>query len=82
MKKILVLNGPNINMLGIRETGVYGTATYDDLCEMIRRKAEELHNHISNRLLIPNYPIGRITTDSLNVAVATAITVAEFRRRG
>ena len=42
MKKILVLNGPNINMLGIRETGVYGTATYDDLCGMIRKKAEEL----------------------------------------
>ena len=43
MKKILVLNGPNINMLGVRETGVYGTATYKDLCEMIRKKAEELH---------------------------------------
>ena len=42
MKKILVLNGPNINMLGIREPGVYGTSTYEDLCEMIRKKAEEL----------------------------------------
>ena len=42
MKKIVVLNGPNINMLGIRETGVYGTAGYEDLCEMIRKKAEEL----------------------------------------
>ncbi len=42
MKKILVLNGPNINMLGIREKSVYGTATYEDLCEMIRKKAEEL----------------------------------------
>ena len=42
MKKILVLNGPNINMLGVRETGVYGTATYEDLCEMIRKKADEL----------------------------------------
>ena len=42
MKKILVLNGPNINMLGIREKSVYGTATYADLCEMIRKKAEEL----------------------------------------
>ncbi|MBR4909498.1 MAG: type II 3-dehydroquinate dehydratase [Acidaminococcaceae bacterium] len=42
MKKILVLNGPNINMLGIRETGVYGTATYEDLCRMICNKAEEL----------------------------------------
>ncbi|MBR1495274.1 MAG: type II 3-dehydroquinate dehydratase [Succiniclasticum sp.] len=42
MKKILVLNGPNINMLGIREKNVYGTATYADLCEMIKRKAAEL----------------------------------------
>lgn len=42
MKKILVLNGPNINMLGVREPGVYGTASYDDLCEMIRKKADEL----------------------------------------
>lgn len=42
MKKILVLNGPNINMLGIREKSIYGAATYDDLCKMIRKKAEEL----------------------------------------
>lgn len=42
MRKILVLNGPNINMLGIREKSVYGTAAYDDLCEMIRNKAEDL----------------------------------------
>jgi len=43
MKKILVLNGPNINMLGIREKNVYGTETYTDLCDMIRKKADELH---------------------------------------
>lgn len=42
MKKILVLNGPNINMLGIREKSVYGTAAYEDLCGMICKKAEEL----------------------------------------
>lgn len=36
---------------------------------------------VTQRLLIPNYPTGRITTESLNVAIATAITVAEFRRR-
>ena len=42
MKRILVLNGPNINILGIREKSVYGTATYEDLCGMIRNKAEEL----------------------------------------
>lgn len=36
---------------------------------------------INRRLLIPNYPKDRETTDSLNVAIATAITCAEFRRR-
>lgn len=37
--------------------------------------------HINHRLLIPNFPEGRTTADSLNVAIATAITCAEFRRR-
>lgn len=49
MKKILVLNGPNINMLGIREKNVYGTATYEDLCEMIRAKAAELKLEVEIR---------------------------------
>lgn len=33
--KILVINGPNINMLGIREPSLYGRSTYADLLEMI-----------------------------------------------
>ena len=33
------------------------------------------------RLLIPNYPEGQATTESLNVAMATGIVLAEFRRR-
>ena len=40
--KILVINGPNLNMLGIREPGIYGTGTYAELCRMIREKAEAL----------------------------------------
>ena len=40
--KILVINGPNINMLGIREPSVYGTESYKDLCEKIDRYAEKL----------------------------------------
>ena len=40
--KILVINGPNINFLGIREKGIYGEENYDSLCERIRRKAEDL----------------------------------------
>jgi len=41
----------------------------------------EVARKVSHRLLIPNYPAGRPTADSLNVAIATAITCAEFRRR-
>ena len=37
--KILVLNGPNINMLGIREPGIYGKHTYADLLALINATA-------------------------------------------
>ncbi|MBQ7066915.1 MAG: 3-dehydroquinate dehydratase [Lachnospiraceae bacterium] len=39
--KILVINGPNLNFLGIREPGVYGTIDYNGLLEMIAKKGEE-----------------------------------------
>ncbi len=42
MKKILIINGPNINMLGIREPDIYGKNTYNDLIEMINTWSEEL----------------------------------------
>ena len=40
-----------------------------------------LAEKVNHRLLIPNFPDGRPTADSLNVAIATAITCSEFRRR-
>ena len=40
-----------------------------------------LAQKVNRRLLIPNFPEGRPTADSLNVAIATAITCAEFRRQ-
>ena len=39
---ILVINGPNLNMLGIREPAVYGSATYADLCSLIEAHAEAI----------------------------------------
>ncbi len=42
--------------------------------------SEEIRKKINRRILIPNYPEGRPTAESLNVAVATAIVCAEFRR--
>lgn len=41
----------------------------------------EIRPLVNHRLLIPNFPPGRETADSLNVAIATAITCSEFRRR-
>ena len=45
--KILVLNGPNMNMLGIRQPEIYGKATYADLVEMIEQEAEKLGISVS-----------------------------------
>ncbi|MBE5811651.1 MAG: type II 3-dehydroquinate dehydratase [Clostridiales bacterium] len=42
MKKILILNGPNINLTGLREQSVYGTKTYDDLIALCQAEAEKL----------------------------------------
>ena len=42
--------------------------------------SQEVAKLVTDRVLIPNYPAGRPTADSLNVAIATAITCAEFRR--
>lgn len=39
---ILVINGPNLNMLGIREPDIYGKNTYADLCRLIETKAKEI----------------------------------------
>ncbi len=39
--KLLVINGPNLNFLGIREKGIYGTQDYEYLVNMIQEKAEK-----------------------------------------
>ena len=44
--------------------------------------SEQVKAAVTHKLFIPNYPEGSVTSESLNVAIATAITCAEFRRRG
>ena len=42
MKKVLILNGPNLNLLGKREPGVYGRDSYEAVCGRIAARAREL----------------------------------------
>lgn len=51
--KILVINGPNLNMLGIREPDIYGKSTYNDLCNLIGDYA--LQKGIEVKLFQSNY---------------------------
>ena len=44
--KILVINGPNLNFLGIREKGIYGSTDYAGLVKMIEEKGEKTGNEI------------------------------------
>jgi len=47
LKRILVVNGPNLNLLGKREPHIYGTKSLADLTKMIRAKARELKVEVS-----------------------------------
>ena len=51
--KILVINGPNLNMLGIREPSIYGSLTYNDLCALINDFANK--NNIEVEIYQSNY---------------------------
>lgn len=51
--KIMVINGPNINMTGIREKGIYGKKTYEQIKEMI--EAEALKRNVQIEVLQSNH---------------------------
>ena len=39
--KVLVINGPNLNMVGVREKGIYGTRDFKDICNYIKEEGEK-----------------------------------------
>ena len=45
--RFLIINGPNLNLLGKREPNIYGTNTYEALCTLIRQDAEQHGDHVS-----------------------------------
>jgi 3-dehydroquinate dehydratase-2 len=46
MASITVLNGPNLNLLGVREPGHYGKMTLADICQLLEKKAAELNHQL------------------------------------
>ena len=58
--KLLVINGPNINLLGVREPEIYGKETYKDLCRTVKQHCKE--KNIKVRIIQSNYE-GKIITE-------------------
>ena len=42
MKKIMIINGPNLNFLGIREKNIYGNDDYESICSYIKDKFSKI----------------------------------------
>lgn len=82
--KILVINGPNLNMLGIREPGIYGKSTFADLLRLLENTAKELDveiqqyqsNHEGDLVDKIQWAYGKIDGIVINPAAYTHTSVA------
>ena len=82
--KILVINGPNLNMLGIREPGIYGKNTFSDLLALLEDTAKELgieveqfqSNHEGDIVDKIQWAYGKIDGIVINPAAYTHTSVA------
>ena len=84
MKKILVINGPNINMLGIREPGIYGKNSFSDLLELLEKTAKEENleilqyqsNHEGDLVDKIQWALGNVDGIVINPAAYTHTSIA------
>ena len=82
--KILVINGPNLNMLGIREPGIYGKNTFADLLALLENTAMELgveleqyqSNHEGDLVDKIQWAYGKVDGIVINPAAYTHTSVA------
>ena len=81
---ILVINGPNINMLGIREPGIYGKNTFADLLALLEKTAKDLQiqveqyqsNHEGDLVDKIQWALGKFDGIVINPAAYTHTSVA------
>lgn len=82
--KILVINGPNINMLGIREPAIYGKKTFQDLLQLLNETANTLNieveqyqsNHEGDIVDKIQWAYGKVDGIVINPAAYTHTSVA------
>ena len=82
--KILVINGPNLNMLGIREPGIYGKSSFADLLQLLEDTAAELKieveqyqsNHEGDLVDKIQWAYGKVDGIVINPAAYTHTSVA------
>ena len=82
--KLLILNGPNLNMLGIREPGIYGKNTFADLLALLEETGKELgveveqyqSNHEGDLVDKIQWAYGKIDGIVINPAAYTHTSVA------
>ncbi len=82
--KILVINGPNLNFLGIREPGIYGKNTFADLLQLLQDTARELNieveqfqsNHEGDLVDKIQWAYGKVDGIVINPAAYTHTSVA------
>lgn len=82
--KLLILNGPNINLLGIREPGIYGTVDYAGMVDYIRKECEKMQietefyqsNHEGHLVDAIQGALGRVDGIVINPAAYTHTSIA------
>ena len=84
--KFFVINGPNLNMLGIREPAIYGSTTYADLVRLVEQAAKELQveveilqsNHEADGIVINPAAYTHTSVAVLDALKAVALPAVEI----
>jgi len=84
MKRVLILNGPNLNLLGKREPGIYGSGSYAELCQHVKAGAAALgmeaafeqSNHAGTLIDLLQAASGQFDGVVLNAGAYTHTSVA------